>query len=316
MGVPISREFRTSDTGDAETFLRARYGTLELTGDVRFGERVRADGGFALVDHYYGGRFTIGGELEIVSVGLPSRADGYAWEVDGHRGVGTGQPVLFQPGQPIVTHVHDVLMRAATFDPALLRREAAALLGLDDVAVRFASPRPRTPALGRLWARTVELAAEQDLADELLLAAVRGQLTRLLLQLFPLADEPLERRASTLGRWYGYRRAVEFIDDHASLPITLADIALAAGLSRRELDAAFHRHSRNGGSALDHLARARLTAARHDLVAADPARASVREVARRWGFSTSARFVQLYREAYGEHPASTLRRSRDVSSLP
>lgn len=306
-----SSEFRATDVGEAEAHLRARYGSLVLSdAPLAFGERVRADSEFALVEHDYAGRFSIGGELDVLSVGLPVRGARYDWTIGDESGRGTGRPVLFQPGQRFTTEVDHVTMRATTFDVAALARHAGALFAVDGVRIRFASARPRSGAIGRLWASLVEFAVERDdPAYVLLHASVRGALTRLLLEAFPLVDPPTARRASALSRWLGYRRAVDFIDDHASLPITLADIAAAAGLAERELAAAFRLHAPGGVSALGLLRLARLDAARDDLRSADPATTSLDEIARRWGFVSAGRFGGHFRAAFGVDPTEVLRRA-------
>lgn len=311
MGPLYSSRFRATEVGDAEAHLRARYGALALTdASLAFGERVRADDEFALIEHDYEGVFTIGGELDVISVGLPYRADGYDWQVGDERGRGAGQPVLFQPGQAFATHVDHAYLRATVFDRAGLEREASALFAVDAVDVRFASARPRSRAIGRIWASMVEFAVERDDPSYALLhASVRSALTRLLLEAFPLVDRPAERRAGAVARWLGYRRAVEFIDANASLPITIADISAASGLSQLELDAAFRAHARDGITPLGMLRRARLDATRHELRASDAAVASVDEVARRWGFPAPLRFARYYRDAFGVDPYEERRRS-------
>ena len=311
MDPSFSPEFRATDVGEAEAHLRARYGSLALSdATLEFGERVRSDDEFSLVEHDYEGRFTIGGALDVISVGLPFRADGYQWEVGDERGVGAGQPVLFQPGQTFVTNVDRAYLRATVFDPAAIAREAAALFGVDAFDVRFASAKPRSRAIGRIWASTVEFAVERDdPAYRLLHASVRSALTRLLLEAFPLVGRPAEQRAGVVGRWLGYRRAVEFIDDNASLPITIADITAAAGLTSRELTLAFRAHARDGVTPLGMLRRARLDAARADLRASDPATVALDEIARRWGFASTARFLRDYRDAFGVDPAEARRTS-------
>lgn len=301
MGSHYSSEFRSTEAGEAEAHLRARYGSLDLSATPRhFGERVRADSEFAFVEHDYGGRFTIAGELDLFSVGVPVDAADYRWEIGGQRGAGVGAPLLFQPGVPFTTHVDRVRMRAVTFEKASLARQAAALFAVDEIDVRFASARPRSGALARLWSGLVEFAVDRgDPEYGLLHASLRSTLTRMLLEGFVLASAPQERRASAVGLWFGYRRAVAFIEEHVSLPITLADITAAAGLSRRQLDHAFRTHSPEQVTALGHLRLARLDAAHGDL---DAGRGTVAEIARRWGFPSEATFARRYVAHYGVDP--------------
>jgi AraC-like DNA-binding protein len=101
------------------------------------------------------------------------------------------------------------------------------------------------------------------------------------------------------------RRAVAFIEANASLPITVADIAGAAGASSAAIRAAFRRHLDTTPAA--YLRRVRLAAAHRDLQAADPmSLVSVAEIAARWGYRRSDRFTAAYRECYGVAPERTL----------
>ena len=88
-------------------------------------------------------------------------------------------------------------------------------------------------------------------------------------------------------------------------PLTLEDIAVAAGISSRGLQHAFRR-------ALDmtpteYLRRVRLTGAHEELRSGRPV--SIADVAHRWGFSSPSRFARYYREHYGRNPAEALRMS-------
>jgi AraC-like DNA-binding protein len=101
------------------------------------------------------------------------------------------------------------------------------------------------------------------------------------------------------------RRAVAFMEDHASRPLTVAEIAAAAGVGARGLQAAFRRHLDT--TPLEHLRRIRLERVHLELAAAGSG-VTVGEIARRWGFANPGRFAGQYREAYGVSPVSTLRR--------
>jgi transcriptional regulator GlxA family with amidase domain len=102
------------------------------------------------------------------------------------------------------------------------------------------------------------------------------------------------------------RRAVQFVDAHASLPITVTDIARAAGVGPRALQLAFARHL--GCSPTAYVRRVRLECAHRELQAADPTTGdTVAAIAARWGFAKPDRFAAAYRAAYGAPPSHTLR---------
>ena len=93
------------------------------------------------------------------------------------------------------------------------------------------------------------------------------------------------------------RRAIEFIDQNAHLPITIEDIARESRLSIRALQYAFRRH-------LDTTPIAYL---RRRSRCADPTTgATVLEIATTWGFAHPGRFATYYRETFGVSPKRTL----------
>ncbi|KEP75577.1 hypothetical protein HR12_26145 [Microbacterium sp. SUBG005] len=99
------------------------------------------------------------------------------------------------------------------------------------------------------------------------------------------------------------RRAVAHIEAHAHEPLTLEDIATAAGISGRGLQHAFRRTL--DMTPMEYVRRVRLSAA-HDELRAGTA-VSVSDVARRWGFSSASRFARYHREHYGQNPAQVAR---------
>lgn len=109
---------------------------------------------------------------------------------------------------------------------------------------------------------------------------------------------------STAASAPSLRRALQFIDDNAAQPIDLADIAAAARLSVRGLQAAFRRELAT--TPLARLRAVRLAHAHADLVAADPTTDSVAEIARRWGFAHLGRFAATYQDSYNVLPHRTL----------
>ncbi len=100
------------------------------------------------------------------------------------------------------------------------------------------------------------------------------------------------------------RAVVDLIEDQPERAWTIAELARHAGVSPRTLQEAFQREL--GISPLERLRRTRLERARSDLIAADPSRTSVTDVAARWGFFHLGRFAQTYRARYQELPSQTL----------
>jgi len=99
--------------------------------------------------------------------------------------------------------------------------------------------------------------------------------------------------------------AVAFIDAYAADPIGLTEIAAAAQLSPRALQAAFRRHLDT--TPLGHLRSVRLARAHADLLAARRGDGkTVTEIANRWGFSQLSRFARDYKARYGQSPRETL----------
>ena len=102
------------------------------------------------------------------------------------------------------------------------------------------------------------------------------------------------------------RRAAAFIDAHADQPITLADIAAAAGTTSRAVQHAFRRYY--DMTPAWYLRRVRLARAHQQLRAADPASGvTVAAVARQWGWASPNQFSAASRRHFGLPPSQTLR---------
>lgn len=99
------------------------------------------------------------------------------------------------------------------------------------------------------------------------------------------------------------RRAREYIEANLAEAITVNDIAAAAGLCVRSLQAAFHRHT--GASPMAFLRERRLEAVHRELCAAWPG-TTVTDVALRYGFGHLGRFAASYARKFGETPSATL----------
>ena len=98
------------------------------------------------------------------------------------------------------------------------------------------------------------------------------------------------------------RRATEFMRENVCQPLTVEDIAQAAGCSARALAAAFR--SQRGQTIISVLRDFRLEAARNALLTGDPT-LTIGAVSARFGFSNAGRFAELYRARFGNLPLRT-----------
>ena len=98
------------------------------------------------------------------------------------------------------------------------------------------------------------------------------------------------------------KRAIDYMQAHLAKPMSLADIAAAAGTSARTLQDSFQRFRQTTPMAF--LRDLRMEAVRQDLL--DPAnQAPIAEIALRWGFVHMGMFAARYRQRYGERPSDT-----------
>lgn len=100
------------------------------------------------------------------------------------------------------------------------------------------------------------------------------------------------------------RLAEEYILAHLDQPLTIEDIAAAAGSTPRSLQLGFRQF--RGTTPLSFWRDRRLLAAHQALLRGAEGR-TVTEVATDWGFTHLGRFSQIYRERFGQTPSETLR---------
>lgn len=103
------------------------------------------------------------------------------------------------------------------------------------------------------------------------------------------------------------RRADEFIRARAAENISMADIAMAAGIPLRTLQEAYRKA--HGRTLSDGVQQARLESLRA-LLLNPGSSSSVAEAVLASGFGHLGRAASAYRETYGETPSETLRRAR------
>ena len=123
----------------------------------------------------------------------------------------------------------------------------------------------------------------------------------------PLPSEPVEARAlSTL---------LDLVMDNLDTPLSLSEMAQAAGCSGRHVQSLFRRFI--GVSPMGFAKVMRLHAARRCLSASPAVCNSVTEVALRYRFEHLGRFSQEYKRHFGETPLQTLkRRDETPDTLP
>jgi AraC-like DNA-binding protein len=199
-------------------------------------------------------------------------------------------------------------------DRDLVAAHAAAMSGIAPDALVFSGLEPISPAAVRFWTATVAYVHDHVLGDPALASAplVVGEAFRLLasglLTMFPNSalDAMNEQVQSGHGGPATVRRALEFMEMRADEDISIGDIAGAARIGARGLQAAFRQH--RGETPLQYLRRLRMQRAHGDLQAGDPTRGdTVGVVAARWGFANAGRFAVEYRQTYGCSPSETLR---------
>ena len=203
-------------------------------------------------------------------------------------------------------------MEIVSVAPAASDLAAELVGGLPPGELRVRPGAAVSPELGRHWNHVVgfvrrELLAEQSAFDSALLRAEAAR-TVAIAALLAFPNNALDREdLREVGKVppVALRRAVGFIEAHAAEPISVGDVAAAASIGVRGLQAGFTRHY--GMSPMAYLRSVRLALAHRDLVAADPGSGlTVAEVARRWGF-TPSHFAGAYRRHFGRQPHETLR---------
>lgn len=125
-------------------------------------------------------------------------------------------------------------------------------------------------------------------------------------------SEAAEGRAALVGRGSIRARVVaqatEYVERNLAGGLTVGELADAAGVGVRTLQDAFR--SELGVTPSAFVRDRRLRAAREALLAADPERVTVTDVALSVGLTHLGRFAVLYGKEYGEAPSATLRRGR------
>ncbi|MGY1593673.1 AraC family transcriptional regulator [Geodermatophilus sp. SYSU D00708] len=227
--------------------------------------------------------------------------------------VSPGEAVIFPHDAPLEAEVVDLHVRLLQLPTGRLDQVADEVAGVPVGALRFDAMTAVSPAMATYWRSVMTLASGALLAEDSPMnwPLVAEEMVRTIsvaaLHVFPNTSMTRHHLAGP-GQVApaALRRAVAYVDAHADRPVTLSEIATAAGTGARALQYAFRRH--HGTTPLGYARRVRLEHAHRELQAADPARgATVGAIAARWGFAKADRFTAAYRGVFGVLPRDTLR---------
>jgi AraC-like DNA-binding protein len=218
-----------------------------------------------------------------------------------------GVPVMFPIEQRFEMEYEDWDQRLVHLSRDLVLDVAAERYLVDGSLVFDRTVTPTIEAVAQ-WRRAVAVAMQavrSDGTSSLAWHEAQRDVARSLLSLYQFQGEALpyrfgERKNAPL------RAAVEHVHEHAGEPLTVSDLARAAGLSVRALQESFQRAL--GCTPMNYLRGVRLRHTRAELLAADPKTTTVAEIASRWGFAHMGRFSNEYFRHYSEYPRQTLRR--------
>ncbi|MFI5607861.1 AraC family transcriptional regulator [Amycolatopsis sp. NPDC051903] len=321
MGAVVKPEVDTRDPDEARSRLSDVYcpHRLDLVGGSRGFVCRQSSRGFAkvrLFDLVYGGAEVRVDPVpfdDFVLVTRPLRGRfAVRSAADGLVGAGSGALVMDAYGSYQLRWYEDAEVLNTVLDRDGLERVAAELRGWDEPRpVRFGLGAPASAAAARRWDTATRLLLDESraadgMAGSPLLAA---QLFRLaataLLEAYPstfAADDPEPAGQVSPA---AVRRAEAFVELNAGDDIGLLEIAAAARLSVRGLQAAFARAGRP--SPVAYLRETRLRRAHAELRERSPEETTVAAVAARWGFGNAGRFSAEHRRLFGCSPAETLR---------
>lgn len=110
-------------------------------------------------------------------------------------------------------------------------------------------------------------------------------------------------------RQRGVCRVIDYLQVHAANIPTIPELCGIAGLSERSLEYGFREYL--DITPIRYLRTVRLNGARRDFLAATNTKASISEIALKWGFIEFGRFAGEYKQLFQELPSQTLRFSED-----
>jgi AraC-like DNA-binding protein len=216
-----------------------------------------------------------------------------------------GEVGVLLPGAPCEALLTEgSLYIAANLSQERLEREAACeglVLDRRSIARTGLHPKPIPPrTLARLRNLVERLHRREGGGDERTGRAI----LRTVIEHYSHSPVEAAIRVDPAGRGRLVYKAQEYIRESLDGPISLDDLAAAAGTSRRTVARAFV--DVLGDTPADYIRRLRLHRIRNDLARDAASGRSIREVAAAWGMGEPGRMAAKYCDLFGEYPRDTV----------
>lgn len=310
MTAPVHVTVQTSDPDETVAAVERGYGyRVRISGDaMNYRQDALIGDVITVSDVDLGAAFAVDGEPGDALLLMHLGAGAYTFDPWGRQHTfGAGGAFVVPNDLPLRFELDDVRATTCSFSASDFRQVALDAFDLPEATVHPGSVGPVDEMWAREWPRRVEAYRRSVLGTPSVYAEplLRAEATRQLLVDAVFAFGLLRPSDLTADESAAVRRARTWMDEHLREPVTIQDVAKAARISPRGLQAAFRRQ--RGDTPMGYLRRARLAGARADLLAANGG-VTVRAVAASWGFSNAGRFASAYARVYGEQPGRTLDR--------
>jgi AraC-like DNA-binding protein len=223
------------------------------------------------------------------------------------------ETIVYPLGVPLEMDLVGASVRSLQLPAARIAAVAEETAGIRAADLRFQATTPVSAARADQWLAFMDLAsgillAENSPARHPLIAEELAR-TAAVIALDTFPSTALTASYQPGPGWVpprAVRKAAAFIEAHAGQPVTVEEIAAAAGVGARALQYAFRRNF--GTTPMGYLRRIRLDQAAKELRGAGwESGLTVAEVAHRWGWASSSQFSAAYQRRFGVLPSQTLR---------
>ena len=206
----------------------------------------------------------------------------------------------------------DCAQHIVRFETDRLHRHCAQMLGRElKRPIEFDIAMPLDSGAGPEWLRLAAFVrAEAQQPNSLLRAPLAAAsleqllMTTLLTTQSHTYSDALAQPQPAAAPYY-VKRAEAIMEERTDEPLSVAAIAEEIGVSERSLFQGFQQF--RGVTPMGRLKAMRLERVHADLMSAQPGKASVTDIAMKWGFSHLGHFAKSYKDRFGHSPNETLR---------